>query len=219
MHLSSFLLIAAFNLVCGQVVDPYPVSNCGGLAGTQLQCPNQPGCCSGGAMCCAGGCCPLSAICVNSGTSDEKCCDLSDKSLCGAAVTQPQSCPTAGGIHASKLCVGVDSDWYCPWGAVCNNAGGGCFRRKNKRDNCDGQAAETATETAVETAAETASDTEIETDLGSLTTDFATTTDSSAPTTSADASASSSETKTSLATSINNLSAVLLAIAFVVAGF
>ncbi|KAH6952042.1 hypothetical protein DER45DRAFT_577490 [Fusarium avenaceum] len=94
MHLSSFLLIAAFNLVCGQVVDPYPVSNCGGLAGTQLQCPNQPGCCSGGAMCCAGGCCPLSAICVNSGTSDEKCCDLSDKSLCGAAVTQVRLRPS-----------------------------------------------------------------------------------------------------------------------------
>jgi hypothetical protein len=87
MHLFSFLLIAAFSLVYGQVVSPYPVSDCSGLAGTELQCPNQPGCCSGGAICCAGGCCPLSTTCVNSGTSDEKCCDVSDKSLCGAAVT------------------------------------------------------------------------------------------------------------------------------------
>ncbi|KAJ0129857.1 Kinesin light chain 2 [Fusarium oxysporum f. sp. albedinis] len=87
MYLSTFLLIQACSLVCAQVVSPYPVSNCDGLAGTDLQCPDQPGCCSGGAMCCAGGCCPLSAVCVNSGTSNEQCCDLSDKSLCGAAVT------------------------------------------------------------------------------------------------------------------------------------
>jgi hypothetical protein len=88
MKLLTLLLIQACGLVSAQVVSPYPVSDCGGgIAGTELQCPDQPGCCSGGAMCCAGGCCPLSAICVNSGTSNEQCCDLSDKSLCGAAVT------------------------------------------------------------------------------------------------------------------------------------
>ncbi|KAH7232998.1 hypothetical protein BKA59DRAFT_460462 [Fusarium tricinctum] len=177
MHLSSFLIIAAFSLVCGQAVSPYPVSDCGGLAGAELQLSNPPGCCSGGA----------------------KCCDVSDKSLCGAAVTHlSQGCPAAAGIHPSKLCVGVDSDWYCPWDAVCNNAGGGCFGGRYKRDNCDGQATEAATETAADVAADT--------DTISFTTDFATTTESSAPTTLVDASASHSETETSLATSINSLS-------------
>ncbi|KAH7475023.1 hypothetical protein IWW34DRAFT_735497 [Fusarium oxysporum f. sp. albedinis] len=210
MYLSTFLLIQACSLVCAQVVSPYPVSNCDGLAGTDLQCPDQPGCCSGGAMCCAGGCCPLSAVCVNSGTSNEQCCDLSDKSLCGAAVTDSSpSCPTAVGIHPSKLCVGVDSDWYCPWDAVCNNAGGGCIGGRVKRDNCHGQATETAAETAEETAVETESD--------SFTDDFATTTKSSALSTVVDTSASQSETKTSLAVSVYNLPTVLLAVAFVFA--
>ncbi|KAF5632267.1 uncharacterized protein FTJAE_7599 [Fusarium tjaetaba] len=237
----TFLLIQACGLVSAQVVSPYPVSDCGGgIAGTELQCPDQPGCCSGGAMCCAGGCCPLSAVCVNSGTSNEQCCDLSDKSLCGAAVTdsvrflsririfyirrvpvvctriniyyfQSPACPTAAGIHPSKLCVGVDSDWYCPWDAVCNNAGGGCIGGRAKRDNCDEQATETAAETAQETAAETESD--------SFTDDFATTTESSALSTVVDTSASHSKTKSSLAVPANNLPIVLLAAAFVLVAY
>ncbi|RKK14207.1 hypothetical protein BFJ66_g6730 [Fusarium oxysporum f. sp. cepae] len=210
MYLSTFLLIQACSLVCAQVVSPYPVSNCDGLAGTDLQCPDQPGCCSGGAMCCAGGCCPLSAICVNSGTSNEQCCDLSDKSLCAAA---SPACPTAAGIHPSKLCVGVDSDWYCPWDAVCDNSGGGCFRGRVKRDNCDIQATETATETAGETAEDTAAETESDTFTG----DYATTTGSSAATTLVDTSTSHSETKTSLAASGHNLSAAFLTMAFILA--
>ncbi|KAH7201380.1 hypothetical protein DER44DRAFT_870033 [Fusarium oxysporum] len=206
MNLSTFLLIQACGLVSAQVVSPYPVSDCGGLAGTELQCPNQPGCCSGGAGCCAGGCCPLSAVCVNGGTSNEQCCDLSDKSLCGAAVTDsPPACPTAAGIHPSKLCVGVDSDWYCPWDAVCDNAGGGCFGGRVKRNNCDVQATETATETAEETESDT------------ITGDFATTTETSAATTLVDALTSHSEATTSLAASEHNLSAAFLAIAFILA--
>ncbi|CVL05295.1 uncharacterized protein FMAN_10844 [Fusarium mangiferae] len=213
MMLLTFLLIQACGLVSAQVVSPYPVSDCGGgIAGTELQCPDQPGCCSGGAMCCAGGCCPLSAICVNSGTSNEQCCDLSDKSLCGAAVTDSSpACPTAPGIHPSKLCVGVDSDWYCPWDAVCNNAGGGCIGGRAKRDNCNGQATETAVETAEETAAETESD--------SFTDDFATTTESSALSTAVDTSASHSETKSSLAVSLYNLPTVVLTVAFIFAAY
>ncbi|KAF5682938.1 hypothetical protein FDENT_7459 [Fusarium denticulatum] len=213
MKLLAFFLIQACGLVSAQVVSPYPVSDCGGgIAGTELQCPDQPGCCSGGAMCCAGGCCPLSAICVNSGTSNEQCCDLSDKSLCGAAVTYSSpACPTAGGIHPSKLCVGVDSDWYCPWDAVCNNAGGGCIGGRVKRDNCDGQATETAVETAEVTAAETESD--------SFTVDFATTTESSAPSTVVDTSTSHSETKSSVVVSAHDLPTVLLAVAFVFAAY
>ncbi|KAJ9416819.1 hypothetical protein QL093DRAFT_2085776 [Fusarium oxysporum] len=218
MYLSTFLLIQACSLVCAQVVSPYPVSNCDGLAGTDLQCPDQPGCCSGGAMCCAGGCCPLSAICVNSGTSNEQCCDLSDKSLCGAAVTDSSpACPTAAGIHPSKLCVGVDSDWYCPWDAVCDNSGGGCFGGRVKRDNCDIQATETATETAGETSEDTAAETAAETESDTFTGDYATTTGSSAATTLVDTSTSHSETKTSLAASGHNLSAAFLTMAFILA--
>ncbi|KAH8883186.1 hypothetical protein GQ53DRAFT_830882 [Thozetella sp. PMI_491] len=45
------------------------------------------------------------------------------------AITADAGCATAGGSgsHPSKLCVGVSSDWYCPYNAACNLAGGGCF--------------------------------------------------------------------------------------------
>jgi hypothetical protein len=70
-----------------QFVSPYPISDCSGGIGFGLaSCPNQPGCCSGGAVCCAGGCCPITAWCVNQGTADEGCCPLSDSDSCGASV-------------------------------------------------------------------------------------------------------------------------------------
>lgn len=82
------LIAGACTLVKGQLVDPYPMSNCNsGIAGLELQCPDANGCCKGGAACCAGGCCPLLANCINFGTSDEGCCPFSDTTNCGFGVT------------------------------------------------------------------------------------------------------------------------------------
>jgi hypothetical protein len=88
------LLLGTFALtastVTSQLVDPYPVSDCSRIiAGTGLQCTNQAGCCLGGAECCARGCCPLTAICINKGSANEGCCPLGDKSMCGYASPTP----------------------------------------------------------------------------------------------------------------------------------
>ena len=79
--------LISVSLAAGGFVEPYPVNSCsGGIAFGAVTCPNQPGCCSGGAVCCAGGCCPITAWCVNYGLPNEGCCPFSDKSNCGAVV-------------------------------------------------------------------------------------------------------------------------------------
>jgi len=92
MLLPSHLLFTILSCLVGTAiatnfVEPYPVSDCsGGVVFGGVTCPNQPGCCSGGAICCAGGCCPIAAWCVNAGTPDEGCCPFSDSTNCGAVV-------------------------------------------------------------------------------------------------------------------------------------
>ena len=79
--------LIGISLAAGGFVEPYPVNSCsGGIAFGAVTCPNQPGCCSGGAVCCAGGCCPITAWCVNYGLPNEGCCPFSDKTNCGAVV-------------------------------------------------------------------------------------------------------------------------------------
>ena len=83
-------------VIAAELEQPFPASNCNsGIAGLELSCPNQPGCCSGGALCCAGGCCALTATCVNIGQADEGCCDALDPTLCGTVAPNSVSCQTS----------------------------------------------------------------------------------------------------------------------------
>ncbi|KAH7261559.1 hypothetical protein BKA59DRAFT_461523 [Fusarium tricinctum] len=206
MHICLFFLIGTCRLVYGQVVSPYPISDCNNPAGTELQCANQSGCCALAGACCAGGCCPSTAICVNSDTSNEQCCDISDDSRCGAAVTDSApSCPSAVKIHPSKQCVGVEDDWYCPWDSLCNYASGGCMGGKVRRDNCDVPATATASEPESET------DSFID-DTADVTDD------SSYPTNLGDTSSSALQTGKFVAVSVKTLLALLLTWASVFIG-
>ena len=102
--LLSFLLtlsLSTHQTTAETFLTPYPVSDCSNALLTGASsCPNQPGCCAGGAACCAGGCCPLTAWCVNQGSADEGCCELGDATNCGAVLPSfvsplpvPSLCP------------------------------------------------------------------------------------------------------------------------------
>ena len=103
--LLTILLTFAATASATSFVDPYPVNDCsGGIGYGQTICPNQPGCCSLGAICCAGGCCPITAWCVNAGTPGEGCCPLSDKTNCGAVVPTYVRTDIPHGIFSPSLC-------------------------------------------------------------------------------------------------------------------
>ncbi|KAK3324984.1 hypothetical protein B0H66DRAFT_108181 [Apodospora peruviana] len=122
------LLLALTGLsLATSFIDPYPVSDCSGGVLSGVTCPNQPGCCSGGAVCCAGGCCPLTAWCVNAGSPDEGCCPFGDSTNCGAVVPTYTLPACDGAPKPSKQCVSADDDWYCPPGAACGTVSGACF--------------------------------------------------------------------------------------------
>jgi hypothetical protein len=123
------LIAILFQLRCclTDFVSPYPANDCtGGIAMGAVTCPSQPGCCSGGAQCCAGGCCPMLSYCVNVGLSDEGCCPFDDPTNCG--VEQPTSTvDDCSWPKPSKLCSTADESWYCPPDDTCGTYDGSCF--------------------------------------------------------------------------------------------
>jgi hypothetical protein len=128
MFLLALVNVSLYFQVClGQFVDPYPVNDCsGGVFFGGFTCPSQPGCCSGGAQCCAGGCCPTLSYCVNIGSSDEGCCPFDDPTNCG--VVEPTgTSDECSSPEPSVYCSTADDSWYCPPENTCGTYWGQCF--------------------------------------------------------------------------------------------
>ena len=80
----SLSCLFALPLVVSSFISPNPRSDCSqGIGLGYVSCPNQPGCCFGGSVCCAGGCCPTGSFCVNFGLPNEGCCPFTDPTSCG----------------------------------------------------------------------------------------------------------------------------------------
>ncbi|KAK4185316.1 hypothetical protein QBC35DRAFT_476469 [Podospora australis] len=131
MHLLSLFPFWISTILAATLESPFPVSDCSRGVGF-ITCPNQPGCCFGGSICCGGGCCGLTSWCVNVGLPNEGCCPLSDPTSCGAAVPSYSlpACPV--GPKPDKLCSTADDTWYCDYRATCGPRRGQCFNIFNQ---------------------------------------------------------------------------------------
>jgi len=98
-------LLAHASIALASFVNPNPVSLCsGGPSPGQTACANVPGSCCTNGECCAGGCCPLTAVCINKGRGDEGCCPIDDATTCGRVLPVRVS----RGRHRAQLTVYLD---------------------------------------------------------------------------------------------------------------
>ena len=81
--ISLFTVFIPSYLAIAQTVAPYPFHTCASAVDTAWG-GNVNQCCADGTSCCAGGCCPLIANCINSGTANEACSPFPDPTACGS---------------------------------------------------------------------------------------------------------------------------------------
>jgi len=135
--ISLFFLLPHYSSQSGSVA-PFPLQTCGLLANSQ--CPGTSGCCTAD-TCCGGGCCGLTATCINPGTANAACCDLSDPTLCGSYTPTTPSTPSAPSSASSgpaapgstqctngptSYCHAGTDSWICMDGRRCGTSQGDC---------------------------------------------------------------------------------------------
>ncbi|KIM97176.1 hypothetical protein OIDMADRAFT_32205 [Oidiodendron maius Zn] len=109
-----FILVLLVSPIAAQVAPLNSTFDCTNLNFRAIYTACHAGdysqCCAVGTDYCSGGCCLGGSVCVGQGTSNEKCCAVSDPTDCGL-VWLPD-----------VICEGMDfmSSFACPHGSTCD---------------------------------------------------------------------------------------------------